>query len=393
MPKTSDVAEIDPLKFREVMGHYPTGVAVVTGIADDGEAIAMVVGTFTSVSLDPPLIAFLPTKGSFTFAKLRTAKGFTVNILANDQEGLCRQLARPAADKLANLNWTPSTNGSPVLDGVVASIDCSFHSVTDAGDHDIVLGAVKDLRVLRPVTPLLFFQGGYGGFVPRSLMVSYDKELASAVTMAQTVRSSMESLCEITGAEVTAYARVGDDVATVATVVSEGMNHTAILGSRFPLMLPMGELFVAWANEEETTKWVEKATDIDEEVREFFIERLAAIRERGWSYSLPADDDQELMNAINDYNDAELTPAGQRAIAKKISAAINRYQEVDLNDLSGAGALTSVVVPVKDAQGHVQLVLRLAQLPADLDAAVLQRWVDDMLKTAAKASASISAGN
>lgn len=393
MQKTSDAAEIDPLKFREVLGHYPTGVAVVTGIADDGEAIAMVVGTFTSVSLDPPLVAFLPTKGSFTFGKLQTSEGFTVNILANDQEGLCRQLARPAANKLADITWTPSSNGSPVLDGVVATIDCSFHSVTEAGDHNIVLGAVEDLQVLRPVTPLLFFQGGYGGFVPRSLIVSYDKELASAVTMAQTVRSSMENLCAITGAEVTAYARVGDDIATVATAVSEGMNHTAILGSRFPLMLPMGELFVAWQGNEETTKWLDRATDIDEEVREFFVARLKAIRERGWSYSLSADNDQELHSAINDYNEAELTPAGQRAIAKKISAAINRYQEVDLDNLSEGGSLTSVVVPVKDSQGNVQLVLRLAQLPADLDAEVLQGWVNDMLRTAAEAGTSISAGN
>lgn len=393
MPKTSDAAEIDPHKFREVLGHYPTGVAVVTGIADDGEAIAMVVGTFTSVSLDPPLVAFLPAKGSFTFGKLQTSKVFTVNILANDQEGLCRQLARPAANKLADITWTPSSNGSPVLDGVVATIDCSFLSVTEAGDHNIALGAVEDLQVLRPVTPLLFFQGGYGGFIPRSLMVSYDRELASAVTMAQTVRSSMENLCAITGAEVTAYARVGDDIATVATVVSEGMNHTAILGSRFPLMLPMGELFVAWESNEQTMKWLDRATDIDEEVRRFFVERLETIRERGWSYSLSAENDQEFFSAINDYNGAELTPAGQRAIAKKISSAINRYQEVDLDDLSDGGSLTSVVVPVKDDQGDVQLVLRLAQLPTELHAAVLQRWVDDMLRAAAEASASISAGN
>lgn len=393
MPTADDVAEIDPLKFREVMGHYPTGVAVVTGIADDGEAIAMVVGTFSSVSLDPPLAAFMPTKGSFTYGKLRTSEGFTVNILANDQEGLCRQLARPAANKLADIAWTPSINGSPVLEGVVATIDCSFHSITDAGDHDIVLGAVQNLQVRRPVTPLLFFQGGYGGFVPRSLMVSYDKELANAVTLAQKVRFSMENLCAITGAEVTAYARVGDDIATVATVVSEGMNHTATLGSRFPLMLPMGELFIAWENEEEQAKWIAKAVDIDDEARDFFVGRLEVIRERGWSYSLSADNDQELIAAISDYNDAELTPAGERAIAKKISAAISRYQEVDLDDLADADSLTSVVVPVKDAQGRVQLVLRLAQLPANLDEAVLRRWVNEMRKTAAEASTSISAGN
>ena len=76
---------IDPLRYREVMGHYPTGVTVVTGFAEGGEPVGMVVGTFTSVSLDPPLVAFLPTVASQTFARLRTAEAFCINVLAHDQ--------------------------------------------------------------------------------------------------------------------------------------------------------------------------------------------------------------------------------------------------------------------------------------------------------------------
>lgn len=148
-----NIRTIDPKRFREVMGHYPTGVTAVTGIADDGEACAMVVGTFTSVSLDPPLVAFMPTRGSFTFEKLRTAGSLSINILAHDQEQLCRRLARPEADKLKNEAWLCSPSGAPILDGIVASIDCTIEQVIEGGDHFIVLCAVRDLNVRRSVAP------------------------------------------------------------------------------------------------------------------------------------------------------------------------------------------------------------------------------------------------
>src|SRR5690242_3123404 len=104
---------IDPLRYREVMGHYPTGVTVVTGIAQDGEPVGMVVGTFTSVSLDPPLVAFLPTVASRTFARLRTAAAFCINVLAHDQVELCRTMSGPSPDKFSQLEWSTSTLGAP----------------------------------------------------------------------------------------------------------------------------------------------------------------------------------------------------------------------------------------------------------------------------------------
>src|SRR4051794_20153480 len=90
---------IDPARFRETLGHYPTGVAVVTAMAEDGDPAGMVVGTFSSVSLDPPLIAFFPARDSWSFGRLRTANAFCVNVLASDQEPLCRQLATGGAGK------------------------------------------------------------------------------------------------------------------------------------------------------------------------------------------------------------------------------------------------------------------------------------------------------
>ena len=321
MTNTLEIPAITSEKFREVLGHYPTGVAVITAVAADGENIAMVVGTFTSVSLDPPLIAFLPTKSSYTYQRLRTAGRFAVNILAQDQEDLCRKLARPSGDKLVGVAWSTSAHGAPVLADVVASIDCTFHAELDGGDHYIVLGAVQDLTVHRSVVPLLFFQGGYGGFTPRSLLVRSDTELASAVALAHEARADLEVLAEGLSAEVTAYARVGDEVAAVATAIGDDLSSQTVLGSRFPLMPPLGELFVAW-DKVEIERWLHRAAGADETTKQFLRERLARTREAGWAFTL-ADtvDDNRLdpvVDAVQLYNEPTPTPARVREVPPAI---------------------------------------------------------------------------
>lgn len=159
-------AGIDGATFRRVLGHYPTGVCVVTAIDPDGAASGMVVGSFTSVSLDPPLVAFLPDKSSTSWPRIERAGRFCVNVLASDQGDLCRRFASKGEDKFAGLAHRVSANGSPVLDGVVAWIDCTLDAVHEAGDHYIVLGRVHELDISRPDQPLLFFRGKYGNFVP-----------------------------------------------------------------------------------------------------------------------------------------------------------------------------------------------------------------------------------
>lgn len=160
-------AAIDREWFRRVLGNYPTGVTAVTAVGDDGEPAGMAVGSFTSVSLDPPLIAFLPGRASTSFAKIRTAKSFCVNVLADDQEHVCRAMAASGQDKFTNVAWTLTSSGAPRLEGVVAWIDCEFESVTEAGDHYLVLGRVRELHTTGELRPLVFFQGGYGQFSAR----------------------------------------------------------------------------------------------------------------------------------------------------------------------------------------------------------------------------------
>lgn len=160
----SAAISFDSATFRRVLGHYPTGVCVVTAVEADGAPVGMVVGSFTSVSLEPPLVAFFPAKMSSSWPRIQAVGKFCVNVLASDQQQLCRQLAAPGIDKFAGVAHRVSANGSPILDDVVAWIDCTLDAVHEAGDHYIVLGQVVALEVDRPDRPLLFFQGNYGEF-------------------------------------------------------------------------------------------------------------------------------------------------------------------------------------------------------------------------------------
>jgi len=154
------MASFDSATFRRVLGHYPTGVCVVTAVEADGAPVAMVVGSFTSVSLDPPLVAFFPAKSSTSWPRIQAVGKFCVNVLASDQLPLCRQIAMPGTDKFAGIAHRASANGSPILDDVVAWIDCDIADVQITGDHYLVLGRVRELGTEKTTAaPLVFFQG------------------------------------------------------------------------------------------------------------------------------------------------------------------------------------------------------------------------------------------
>lgn len=156
----------DATTFRRILGHYPTGVCAITATQADGMPVAMIVGSFTSVSLDPPLVAFFPDKGSTTWPKLEVCGGFCVNVLADDQDQLCRRLASRTPDKFEGVTHHFSARGAPILDGALAWIDCSLYAVHEAGDHYIAIGQVHALDIHHPGAPLLFHKGGYGKVTP-----------------------------------------------------------------------------------------------------------------------------------------------------------------------------------------------------------------------------------
>ncbi|MCX4552915.1 flavin reductase family protein [Streptomyces sp. NBC_01500] len=165
-PSTTDTS-----RMREVLSAFCTGVAVITAIAPDGSPAGMAVQSFTPVSLDPPLVAFCPALTSSTWPKIRAAGRFTANILAADQQDLCRRFAVTGGDKFTGARWAPGANGAPVLDGVLATVECDLHISLEGGDHAIALGRVTTLATHRPSAgPLLYFRRRYGRFFSNSSM-------------------------------------------------------------------------------------------------------------------------------------------------------------------------------------------------------------------------------
>jgi 3-hydroxy-9,10-secoandrosta-1,3,5(10)-triene-9,17-dione monooxygenase reductase component len=153
-------------QFRDVLGLFCSGVTVVTSISD-GKPVGMTCQSFSSVSLEPPLVMFSPAKTSRAWPLMQRAGFFCVNILAADQSELSNGMATKGEDKYDGVGWTTATTGAPVIEGVLGYIDCTVQQVVEAGDHYIVIGRVKELAFgdhnddsVKP-DPLLFFQGRY----------------------------------------------------------------------------------------------------------------------------------------------------------------------------------------------------------------------------------------
>jgi flavin reductase (DIM6/NTAB) family NADH-FMN oxidoreductase RutF len=153
----------DAKRFREVLGHLPTGVTVIT--AYDGEApTGMASNSVTSVSLQPPLLLFCPARTSLTWPKIHASGRFCVNVFAAHHEEASRRFAQRDIDRFAGVAWHERPAG-PALDDAVAWIDCAIDAVHEGGDHLIVVGAVAGLDVRAgDVDPLVFFRGRYGSF-------------------------------------------------------------------------------------------------------------------------------------------------------------------------------------------------------------------------------------
>ena len=155
-----DAAQAAARAYRDVLGQYGSGVTVVTTVLAD-TPVGMTCQSFTSVSLDPPLVAFLPMKTSRAFAAIRKSRRFCVNFLSAEQSEVSNTFASLADDKFADVDWQPTTNGMPRLEGTVGWVDCVVQDVHEAGDHYLVIGRVEDLGHGDADKPLLFHRGRY----------------------------------------------------------------------------------------------------------------------------------------------------------------------------------------------------------------------------------------
>jgi 3-hydroxy-9,10-secoandrosta-1,3,5(10)-triene-9,17-dione monooxygenase reductase component len=151
LPPTSDLRS-----FRDALGRFATGVAFITA-APDGEPAGLIVNSLTSVSLEPPLVSFAPSRSSLTWSRMRRTGRFAVNVLGREHESFAKRATPPGADRFAGLDWEPGRGGAPLLTDALASLECEIVAEHPAGDHSIVVGRVDNLHISSRKDPLVFF--------------------------------------------------------------------------------------------------------------------------------------------------------------------------------------------------------------------------------------------
>ena len=272
--------EASDARFRRVLGQYPTGVCVVTGITQDGQPTGLAVGSFTSLSLHPPLVAFMPDKTSSSWPKIRPANAFCVNILSAGQESVCRAFAARAPDKFRDVSWRAASSGSPVITGVVAWIDCDLERVHEAGDHEIVIGRVRELEIESHSLPLLFFRGGYGRFAPLS-MAANDVAFSEHLRIVDLARGEMDQAAAALDCQVVAMSIVGHELVLLASAGGLDDPTWATVGQRYPAVAPIGSNIMAWQEPDQIGSWLSGVESSQQ--RRTYLRRLEQARQRGYS--------------------------------------------------------------------------------------------------------------
>ena len=151
---------LDPKQLRRVMGHFATGVTVITTCDSHGNVYGLTANAITSVSLEPPLLLICIDRKAETFAHFYDSKAFTVNILTEEQQELSSRFAKSGGDKFSGLSHRTGRCGTPIIDGCLGYIECRIVATHEAGDHVIHIGQVECAEV-NAARPLLFYQGQY----------------------------------------------------------------------------------------------------------------------------------------------------------------------------------------------------------------------------------------
>lgn len=377
---------LDPKEYRQVLGQYPTGVVVVTALGGDGEPLGMTVGSFTSVSLDPPLVAFLPDQSSSSWRALReSGDRFCVNVLSAGQEDVCRAVAVRKTDKFAGLAWHSSPEGNPVLDGAVAYIDCTVEVIHDAGDHHIVVGRVRSLDVLSTAYPLLFFRGGYGSFRPLSLATG-DADLIEQLKLVDRARPHMDDLAHHFETEVTAICMVHDQLVLAAASgrVKSGVEPTRV-GQRVAFTAPFGSVYAAYGSPEVRQHWLaELGGNVTPAQLRELEEVPDRVRERGYAITCGHENSAQLELASARVHEGEPSQSAW----ENFSAAVDSYNPLELSG-SGPVELRSVSAPVFNSAGEVAFTLKLWGPPGEVERPVVDEHIERLLACAAAATFAI----
>jgi flavin reductase (DIM6/NTAB) family NADH-FMN oxidoreductase RutF/DNA-binding IclR family transcriptional regulator len=377
-------AGIDQRYFRNVLGNFPTGVVAVTSVDTDGAPVGMAVGSFTAVSLDPPLVAFLPDKSSSTFPKVRQSGRFCVNILSARQQDVCRKLSLKGVDKFAGLDWVHTPQGLPRVEGSIAWIDCCIEDIHEAGDHYIVVGRVASLEVDEADSPLIFFQGGYGRFASTSLTAPAEADLFRPLSLVDRARPQMAALAEDLGVECCASTAIGDQLVLIGSSMSRNLRTSPHkrLGQRMPWVPPLALPLIAWADKRTKDAWVARGGDaVDRSQLAAAIER---VRDRGWSMVLRSTAQLQFEKAVARL---PLTDATKDLADELTHAAAGLGLEGYEPETIEPGATYDariISAPIFDETGQPALLLSLYQIPRGLSGSELLGCRDRLLAAASE---------
>ncbi len=377
----------DPSWFRRVLGQYPTGVCVVTSMQPDGTPAGMVVGSFTSVSLDPPLVAFLPDKKSTTWPKIESGNGFCVNILSADQEDECRRFASKDAGKFDGVEFELSPLGAPIIPNCVAWIDCKYNAIHDAGDHFIVVGEVEDLEIGRAGLPLLFFQGGYGRFAPLSMATNDPVGgLSGSLRHLDIVRDEIEKLTSALNVRGIVTTRSNDEIVILASagVAQRGAVPT-LVGQRVPFIPPTSYVFAAWQDDDDINKWLKETSPAEQ--HEAHISAMQVVRNRGYSVGLISDAQREFVSKLE-----AMARDSEKSNVNALRELIGRlnYDPADLTP-EVEKRVRAISAPIFDANNNVTLALTIHDLQNSEHGP--RECAQHLLMSAARASDRIRTGH
>lgn len=373
----------DGRKFREVLGHLPTGVVVVTAISQVGTPVGMAVGSFTSVSLDPPLVAFFPAMSSTSFPAIQNVGSFCVNILSARQEWICRAFAMSGGDKFQGIEWKKSHSGAPIIDGTVAWIDCTLDKVYPAGDHYIALGRVMDLGIGTPTVPLLFFQGGYGGFAAASLAIGASADMLEALRIADRAREEMEAVAAEVDAECHAHVLQGRQIVVVSSAYPPRTTAPpSRLGMRFPIVPPWGEVFMAWSDDQSKAQWLDELRmPAGSAQRQAICSEMQQIREYGWAFTVRTKDADNIDSVLEMIAQHGYTPATERQLAQIIGHVGAHGDPANFDGLP-PGTVRTVSAPVFGPSGGPVLVISLRYRLPDRPIADVRKDIERLRRAA-----------
>jgi flavin reductase (DIM6/NTAB) family NADH-FMN oxidoreductase RutF/DNA-binding IclR family transcriptional regulator len=380
----------DARYFRDILGNVPTSVVAITSVDDAGEPIGMAVGTFTSVSLDPPLVAFLPDRSSSTFPKIRESGRFCANILTASQENVCRSLSRKGADKFASLKWSMSEFGTPHIEGAIGWIDCSLNEIHEAGDHYIAVGSVEHLQSQNAELPLIFFRGGYGRFASTSLTAPAETELFEPLRIVDQALPVMRNLSDELGVECLASGIIGDQLVLLGNSVSSATAAPPYmrLGQRMPFRPPLALPLIAWQDQTTIDQWVKRSEgSLDQQE---LLDLITLVRERGWSLVLGSPEQVRFERSIAALPLRGATREQSVELTEATSALkLDNYEPAKL-DRNTEYSVRLINAPVFDAEGNVPIVLSLYQLPKRLSGSEVDRYRDRLQAAAHEVTRIIS---